>query len=211
MYDDVPRSNSGGVLERNGNVNCTSTTTSPVSYIYWPTDRLPAGTYEVEVWYQADCSDTTPVTFNLRSGSTTCQRPPDAQPIKGQIYLTSFTVNVNGMASAGQGGFVGDSAMLDVGAALAGAIPLNYGDTVSGSITQNAKYSLYTFEGQAGDLVRIGMQATAGTRTRACSASPRPGRSLRRTMTRCSTRRRFAESTRSPLPADGTYIVIASH
>lgn len=212
VYDDVPRSNSGGVLERNGNVNCASTTTSPVSYIYWPTDRLPAGTYEVEVWYQADCGDTTPVTFNLTVRvNNQVVVSQTAQPIKGQIYLTSFTVNVNGAASAGQGGFIGDSAMLDVGAALAGAIPLNYGDTVSGSITQNAKYSLYTFEGQAGDLVRIGMQATAGTLDTSLFLLSPEGAQLAANDDAVLNETTDSLIDSFTLPADGTYIVIASH
>ncbi len=212
VFDDVPRSNSGGVLERNGNVNCANTTTSPVSYIYWPTDRLPAGTYEVEVWYQADCNDTTPVTFNLTVRvNNQVVVSQTAQPIRGQIYLTSFTVDVNGVASAGQGGFVGDSAMLDVGAALTSAIPMNFGDTLSGSITQNAKYALYTFEGQAGDLVRIGMQATAGTLDTSLFLLSPDGAQLAANDDAVLNETTDSLIDSFTLPVDGTYIVIATH
>src|SRR5690606_15125655 len=66
VYDDVPQIRSGGRLGAAGNVNCTTSDTSPVSYVYWPTTITPrAGAYEIDVWFQSECNDTTPVSFTL--------------------------------------------------------------------------------------------------------------------------------------------------
>lgn len=212
VYDDIPFGNSGGVLEEDGNVNCVETTTSPVSYIYWPPDRLPPGTYEIEVWYQNQCNDASPVTFNLTArvnGQVIIAST--AQPNPGQIYLTNFTVDVNGFASAGGGGFIGDSSMLDLGEALNSAIPVSYGDTVSGTINQTSKFVLYTFEGEAGDQIRVGMDATAGTLDTTLFLLSPDGAQLA-----ANDDAVVNETTNSliddfTLAADGTYIIVATH
>jgi hypothetical protein len=212
VYDDSQQINSGGLLAEDGNVNCANTTTSPVSYIYWPPDRLPPGTYEVEVWYQNGCNDPSPVTFNLTVRvNDQVVVAATRQPVQGQVFLTNFTVDVNGFASAGSGGFIGDSSMLDVGSALVSAIPVSYGDTVSGTINQANKYILYTFEGEAGDQVRVGMDATAGTLDTTLFLLSPDGAQLA-----VNDDAVVNETTNSlidafTLPADGTYIVVATH
>lgn len=212
VYDDIPFGNSGGVLEENGNVNCVETSASPVSYIYWPPDRLPPGTYEVEVWYQSQCADTSPVTFNLTVRvNDQVIIAANAQPNPGQVYLTNFTVDVNGFASAGAGGFIGDSSVLDIGAALNGAIPVSYGDTVTGTINQAAKFVLYTFEGEAGDQVRIGMDATAGTLDTTVFLLSPDGAQLAANDDAVVNETTNSLIDNFTLPADGTYIVVATH
>jgi len=212
IYDDLPRSASGGVLAEDGNVNCTNPTTSPVSYIYWPPDRLPPGTYEVEVWYQNTCNDTSPVTFNLTVRvNDRVIIAANEQPVPGQVYLTTFTVDVNGFASAGAGGFIGDSSMLDVGSALGSAIPISYGDTVSGTINQTNKFVLYTFEGEAGDQVRIGMDATAGTLDPTLFLLSPEGTQMASNDDAVLNETMNSLIDNFTLPADGTYIIVATH
>ena len=65
VFDDTPQVPSGGRLAAAGNVNCSVTQVSPVSYIYWPEGTLTPGLYEVEVWHQNSCNDITPVSFAL--------------------------------------------------------------------------------------------------------------------------------------------------
>lgn len=212
VYDDIPFGNSGGVLEENGNVNCLETSTSPVSYIYWPPDRLPPGTYEVEVWYQSQCADVSPATFNLTVRvNDQVIIAANGQPNPGQVYLTNFTVDVNGFASAGAGGFIGGSSVLDIGAALNGAIPVSYGDTVSGTINQATKFVLYTFEGEAGDQVRVGMDATAGTLDTTVFLLSPDGAELAANDDAVVNETTNSLIDNFTLPADGTYIVVATH
>jgi hypothetical protein len=166
IYDDFPQSRSGGILAEDGNVGCVDTTTNPVSYIYWPPNRLLPGTYEIEVWYQNSCDDTTPVNFALTVEvqgqtiiNTTQPTSPDAR------YMITFTVAQDGTATAGSGDFfdMANANSLNYQSLLTTASPITYGQTVSGSITDQQRFVLYTFEGQQGDIVSIGMDATGGT------------------------------------------------
>lgn len=212
VYDDIPVGNSGGILAENGNVNCAAPTTSPISYVYWPADRLPPGTYEVEVWYQSQCNDISPVTFNLTTRiNDEIILSANEQPIPGQVYLTNFTVDVNGNASAGAGGFIGDSSTLDVGAELPGATMLSYGDTISGTINQTNKLDVYTFEGEAGDQVRVGMDATAGTLDTTLFLLSPDGAQLAANDDAVVNETTNSLIDQFTLPADGTYIIIATH
>lgn len=166
VYDDIPIIQSGGVLESAGNVGCTDTTTSPVSYIYWPTGRLQPGVYEIEVWYQNTCDDTSPVNFGLSvnvSQQTVINTTQPASP--NSRYMITFTVEQDGTVIAGPGGFfnMANPDTLNYQTQLAGATPITYGQTVSGSITGQQRFVVYSFEGQQGDVVTIGMDASSGT------------------------------------------------
>ncbi len=212
VYDDIPVSETGGRLAEDGNVNCRNTTTSPVSYIYWPPDRLPPGTYEVEVWYQNDCGDTSPVTFNLTTrvnGDVIISSTQ--QPLRGQIYLTTFIVDVNGTATAGAGGFIGGADMFNLSTELANATPINFGDTVSGTINRSNRFDLYAFEGAAGDQIRIGMQATAGTLDPMLYLISGDGLELAANDDAVVNETTNALIDNFTLAADGTYVIIATH
>src|SRR5690606_16919848 len=66
VFDDTPSIRSGGTLAAQGNIGCRVSEGTPFSYIYWPTNTPPRpGVYEVDVWFQSDCGDASPVTFNL--------------------------------------------------------------------------------------------------------------------------------------------------
>ncbi len=101
MYSDVPKIDSGGILQSSGNLNCKAANgTNPVDYIYWNTAQAPTGTYEVKVWENANCGDTVPVTFKLsvtvRSSSGTPTQVINVSNTPGpnkQVYLTTFTVD----------------------------------------------------------------------------------------------------------------------
>ncbi|PJF39868.1 MAG: hypothetical protein CUN54_07440 [Phototrophicales bacterium] len=168
VFDDNPASLSGAQLAANGNANCVPSATRPVSYIFWPQGRLPAGAFEVEVWYQDTCQDTRPVTFTLNV--LVNENPVIAtsvQPFPGQRYVTNFMIDVTGQVRAGEGGFIGTndvltSSIVEYQTQIPLARPITSGETVASSITQDKKFDLYSFEGQAGSTVNISMQTTAG-------------------------------------------------
>jgi hypothetical protein len=166
VYDDLPQIRSGGVLEKGGNMNCENTTTTPIDYIYWPPNRLVPGTYEVEVWYQNPCDDNTPINFGLTVNIQDQTIINTSQPISLDArYLITFKIAQDGTATAGPGGFfdMSNSAVLNYQAMLDTATPIVYGGKVSGSITEQQKFQIYSFEGQQGDVITIGMTATGGT------------------------------------------------
>jgi hypothetical protein len=50
-----PQVPSGGTLDRDANLECRDTTTSPVERITWPEDRAETGAYFVQVSYPLEC------------------------------------------------------------------------------------------------------------------------------------------------------------
>jgi len=166
VYDDVPSVPSGGRLTAQGNVNCTTTEGSPVSYIYWPEGFLRIGSYEVEVWYQSECNDTRDVFFTIYivvEGNLIFTENVNLQ--FNERYLTSFNIDQTGQASPSEfgGGIIGGSETLDYASELPSAVTITSGQAISGSITAQDKFDVYTFAGQAGDLVTIDLRATSAT------------------------------------------------
>jgi hypothetical protein len=217
VYDDEPTSPSGGTLAAQGNVNCSVSTGSPVSYIYWPEGRLPpAGPYEIEVQYQSQCNDTTPVIFNLNvvvNGQVVLSQTQ--QILLGERYVISYTIDVNGQLTAGEGGLVGtvqrpDVSSLDFASQLETARIIASDEVVNGSIRLDNKFTVYVFDGSAGDTVTIGMQARNGTLDPVVYLLNPSGTQLTENDD-ASADTRDALISEFTLPADGRYIIIATH
>lgn len=222
VFDDTPQVPSGGRLAAAGNVNCNISQTSPVSYVYWPEGLFAPGLYEVEVWYQNPCNDTRPVSFALNvlvNGNPVFTQT--AQPTPNEVFLTSFVIGVDGQVQTGEGGFIGtrqqggqqqlDSTSLNYRSALPNALPITSGQTLSGSITNDDKFDLYTFEGEAGDVVTISMVATAGRLDTVLFLLDPSGFQIANNddaVVGESTDSLISEFT---LPEDGNYTIIATH
>ncbi|GAB4518756.1 MAG: hypothetical protein OHK0046_26790 [Anaerolineae bacterium] len=165
VYDDTPTIPSGGRLTEQGNINCNIVEGIPVSYIYWPDNFLRIGSYEIEVWYQSDCGTPGPVTFTIY---IVVEDEPvfiETATINfNERYLTSFNIDQATLqAIPSIGGIIGGSETLPYQTELASALRIAPDQNVPGSITADDKFDLYTFEGQAGDLVTISMTATSAT------------------------------------------------
>ncbi len=167
VFDDVPFSSSGGILQENGNVNCVPAEAgAPVSYIYWPLGRIRPGAYEVEVWYQNACADLpAPVEFTLVievAGETIAVER--RFPLVDQRFVTSFTVLPSGEASAGNGGFIdGGSQTLAYQPEILSAPVILSGQAQTGVITPSNAFDLYSFDGVTGETVTISMSASTQT------------------------------------------------
>ncbi len=217
VFDDTPQVPSGGRLGVAGNVNCRAPQASPVSYIYWPQGALAAGLYEVEVWYQNQCNDTQPVSFTL---TILVDGTPvfvgTAQPALDERFLISFVIDVNRQVTAGEFGSIGTSQRLDAGAIdfqsqLESALPIASGETLGGSLTTDKKYDLYYFDGEAGDIVTVSMETTAGRLDTTLFLIDPNGLQIAENDDAV-----VGESTNSlinefTLPETGRYIIIATH
>jgi hypothetical protein len=217
VFDDTPSVPSGGRLAAAGNVNCRAPQASPVSYVYWPTGTLAAGLYEVEVWYQNQCNDTRPVNFTL---TILVEGQPvfvgTGQPALDQRYLTSFVIDVNRLVTVGAGGYIGTSEALDARgmeyqSQIESARPIASGETASGNITSDKKFDLYYFDGEAGDVVTVSMETTAGRLDTTLFLIDPNGLQIAQNDDAV-----IGESTNSlinefTLPEDGRYIIIATH
>ena len=167
VFDDVPLSPSGGILQENGNVNCVpDERAAPVSYIYWPLGRMRPGTYEIDVWYQNGCVDFPPaVEFTLVveiAGQTIAVER--AFPLVGQHFVTHFTVLPSGVGIPGSGGFIGDgSASLPYQPQILSAPFITSGQPASGTITPSNTFDVYSFDGSTGEIITITMAAATQT------------------------------------------------
>lgn len=217
VFDDIPLIPSGGRLAAAGNVGCRVSETSPVSYIYWPQGTLTPGVYEVEVWFQSACNDNRPVTFELAIFVNGLQVFNDtASPALLERYVTSFTIDVDGSVRTDTGGFIGTSQRIDSGSLawreqIDLAQPIVSGQPVAGSIAPDNKFDLFTFEGQAGDVVSISMVATGGRLDTALFLMDPNGFQVAENddaVVGESTDSLVSEFT---LPQDGQYIIIATH
>lgn len=161
VYDDNPSVASGGILAEDGNVNCVPAETgAPVSHIYWPPGRLRPGAYEVEVWYQNTCSEQPPpVDFALVIEVGGIPLVNQIQfPLPGQRYLTNFTVDPLGAASAGEAGFIdAGSRTLAYQSEAFDPPAIEFGQPVSGIISGDNTFDVYGFNGTAGDTISISM------------------------------------------------------
>jgi uncharacterized protein YfaP (DUF2135 family) len=212
VYDDDPDIPSGGRIAASGNVNCSIAEGTPVSYIYWPEGRLPAGSYEVEVWYQNQCNDSSPVRFTLTISVNDVVIHSDVvQPLPGERYLTSFTIGVDGAVTPSDGGIIGGSETLNYQAELDEAQTLSGGQTITGSITPDNKFDVYVFEGSAEDVVTIGMQATSGTLDTTLFLIGPDGTEIAQNDDAVPNETTDSLISNFTLPDDGQYIIIASH
>ncbi len=213
VFDDVPEIRSGGRLAAAGNVNCTAPTGTPFSYIYWPTDTPPRpGVYEVEVWFQSECNDTSPLNFNLSIAYNGQEVIRDqARPLFNERYLTSFTITADGQVIPSDGGIITGVGSLNYQADIENAVPILPAEPRNGSITQDNKFDLYVFQGQAGDVYNIAMNNTSGTLDPSLYLIAPDG-----TQAAANDDAVAGENTNSlisnlTLPADGQYIIIATH
>ncbi len=214
VYDDVPQIPSGGQLAANGNVNCRAPQGTPFSYIYWPTDTPPrAGVYEVEVWFQNECNDTTPVSFQLYVTYNGKQvfSANNVRPLQDDRYLTSFTITADRQAVPSAGGIITGIDGLDYQSKLESAATIEPGTPRNGSITQDNKYDLYVFTAQAGDTYSIAMNNTSGTLDPSLYLVGPAGNQVAANDDAVAGENTNSLISNLTLPADGQYIIIATH
>jgi hypothetical protein len=213
VFDDIPRINSGGILAAQGNVNCRVSAGTPFSYIYWPQERLPRpGVYEVEVWFQQNCGDPSPVTFSLYVTFNGRQilRATES-PIPNERYLTSFTINADNSVTPSDGGIIRGVETLEYRPEIATAPALLPGTATAGSITQANKFDVYRYTGVSNSRVTIALNATSGTLDTTLYLLSPSGQLIAENDDAIpgeNTNSLIADFT---LPEDGQYVIIVTH
>lgn len=215
LFSDVRQLPGGAALVQQSNLNCQNTTTAPTTYAYWPRSVRPSpGTYEIQVWLNNQCNEIALPNYTLSvvvNGNQVInvQNQPDPT---GLLFVTTFTIDASGGATAGQGGIFTRQATTDLGdisAALAAAPALVYGRAVSGVIDTTSTYGVYTFQGRSGDRIRISMRATRGSLDTFLWALDSTGTQL--AFNDDVTPGRDTNSRIDlTIPADGGYIIIAT-
>ena len=221
VFDDTPQVASGGRLAAAGNVGCSGTGGTPLSYVYWPEGTLTAGLYEVEVWYQNLCNDVAPVAFALNVFADGEPVFSDlVRPVASQVYVTSFIVGVDRQVQTGEGGFVGirgpgletlSLSSLDYRSEMDSAPLLNSGERVSGSITNEDNFDLYAIEGQAGEVITVSMVASAGRLDSVLALLDAQGFRLADNDDAVVGENTDSLIAGHVLPQDGRYFILATH
>jgi hypothetical protein len=166
VFSDNRTPDNSGVLDRLGNFRCESTNSAPVTFAYWPTNFLTAGTYEVGVWLEDRCEDqqTLPqykLAVNVR-GTKVIVYNDRAAPNK-QHLLTTFTVDANGIATQGPIGLVTSQFSGDFASQLNNNPEgLSLATPVTGKIDATSPFVLYTFEAKKGQRLAIVLRNTSG-------------------------------------------------
>ncbi len=211
VYSDNTSPNNSGILDRMGNFRCTNATTSPVTYIYWPSNLLPPGTYEVNLWMQSRCADTNilpqytlSVNINGKQVINSVNRP-DPNLLHS---LTTFTVDSNGNATAGPSGIIQEQFTPNISDQIGTATPLSYGVPVSGTIDATHAYQLYRFTASKGDKVTLAMRNSSGTLdTNLFLLDPN---AVQINANNDTSGKLLPAQIKQTIPTDGTYIVVAT-
>ncbi|MEP7286844.1 MAG: PPC domain-containing protein [Chloroflexota bacterium] len=168
VFSDNATPNNSGVLDRLGNFKCTNPTTSPVTYAYWPPDALIPGTYEVSVWLQDRCNDTSVIQYKLNvkvKGIDVITTDTPKRPNESKLhYLTTFTVGQDGTATKGSAeGLVDNRFTADMTTQLNNNTPaLSLATPVSGEINETIPFVVYTYQARRNDQISIVMRNTGG-------------------------------------------------
>ncbi len=167
LYSDRTTTDIGGRLVTPlGNFKCQNTTTTPVTYAYWPTStRITPGTYEIKIFRDNLCGEELApnLTLKVNVNGKEVINQLTGSPADGEAYLTTFTVDANGNASAGPFGFFNNKFSTDITAAVTSAGTIEFGIPKDGEITAAVPFQLYSFKGLAGDKITITMKRNAGT------------------------------------------------
>jgi hypothetical protein len=158
-----PQIPDGGILQIDSNTRCETPSDEPVEHSYWP--RLVAGDYEVWAWAEDGCgrATDTPFTLNVQVNGTPILQAQDSLKV-GQRYQVGLRVK-NG--ADGAEGFVIDPGTIinpsaQQHASEGGDSVIRYGDTVTGTISDEVYALFYQFSGKQGDQVDIQAQRLSG-------------------------------------------------
>jgi hypothetical protein len=203
----------GATLLANVNNGCTNTVTNPIETIRWAPGRVPAGSYEILVYYNRACRQPpAPVDFTVTVTVNGRAQPP----IQGRLnlneqYVASFVLESPDAVSVQQGG--ANPLLLNLtpfAAQIAAPQPLGGRTAVRSRIDRNNQVDVWSFEGVAGQVVNVAMNAVDGG-----SLDPQlillgPDRAVLASNDDADANTRNALIANQLLPVNGTYLIVAT-
>ncbi|MBZ0289854.1 MAG: PPC domain-containing protein, partial [Anaerolineae bacterium] len=162
----TPSVNSGGTFGTNVNSVCNALTdNSPTEQANWPAGVVPAGSYEILVYYQPldACPTTDSVTFSVNVTVDGTAVPAFQGTLRpNQVFIASIVVDEDGGVNAGLSGVKVDPPTLS-GVQINDLTPITRDVVVNDVITSQQPYQVYSFTGEANQVVSVVMNATSGS------------------------------------------------
>ncbi|MBL8153866.1 MAG: PPC domain-containing protein [Anaerolineae bacterium] len=166
LFFNTPTVASGGQFGVNANSVCNQVTAnSPTEEASWVAGAIPTGSYEILVYYQPlqDCPTAEPANLSIEvTLDGTASAPVTGTLLPNQVFLLSFSVGADGTATTVNSGVKVDP---PVAPDLSGTTPTSLvaGSPVAGDITNRQPLQVYSFAGQAGQVISVEMNATSGS------------------------------------------------
>lgn len=166
LFFSTPTVASGGRFGVNANSVCNQVTAdSPSEEASWVAGAIPTGSYEVLVYYQPlqDCPTSEPANLSIEvTLDGTAAAPVVGTLLPNQVFLMSFIVSADGTVTTVSSGVKVDP---PVAPDLSGTAPvaLVAGIPATGDITNRQPLEVYTFNGQAGQVISLEMNAVSGS------------------------------------------------
>ncbi len=158
-----PNEPEGGILQIDSNTGCETPTAQPIEHIYWE-DNTEVGDYTIWVWYQDACRMASETPFNLTVTYqnetifvSTSGEGDQVSVSNGERYEASIRLTDSGNSFVVNRGTITTPSPQQT-ASQGGDTLIVYGDTISGSITDEVFAQFYQFEGNEGDAVMITVQ-----------------------------------------------------
>lgn len=155
-----PSEPDGGILQIDSNTGCETPTAQPIEHIYWE-DNTEIGDYTFWVWYQDECRVASETPFNLtisyQNETIFVSTADDTEQISlssGERYEASIRLTDNDNSFIVNRGTITTPSPQQT-ESQGGDTLIVYGETISGSITDEVFAQFYQFEGNEGDAVMI--------------------------------------------------------
>ncbi|MCS6871319.1 MAG: pre-peptidase C-terminal domain-containing protein [Anaerolineae bacterium] len=202
----------GATLLANVNNGCRNTVNNPTETIRWASGRVPAGSYEILVYYNRACRQpSAPVDFTVTvTVNGRAQTPIQGRLNAGEQYVASFILESAEAVSVQQGG--ANPLLLNLtpfAAQISAPQPLGGRTTVRSRIDRNNQVDVWSFEGTAGQVVSIAMNAVDGGSLDPQLILLAPDRSVLASNDD-SNQTRNALIANQLLPVNGTYLIVAT-
>lgn len=211
---NTPTIASGGSLDAGANVDCNNTTASnPSQTASWPKGNVPAGSYEVLVYFKQGCAQgVTPLPF-----AVTITVDGQAQdPIRGelaaagQVYVFSFQLSAPDSVQVRSGGPNLGFDLSPFATKIAAPTSITTRLSASGSIKASNPGDVYSFTAKQGTIVSISMNAVKGGSLDPLLILLDSNGNVVTSNDDANPNTRDSLISNFQLPADGTYTIVAT-
>jgi hypothetical protein len=186
--------------------------------IAWPKGTVPAGSYEVILYFNQSCAkpvaNQTPAPVQFTATVTVDGKAQD--PIRGTLalaeeYVTSFILDAGGKVTMGPGGTIVSSAIdtQPFNAKITAPTVLPAGLTASGTINRDNAADAYAFDAKSGQLVTVTMNAASGSLDPYLALLD-PSGNIIASNDDANSQTRNAAITNQPINVDGRYVILAT-